>query len=105
MSINNYMNINLLRSGVFSLFIFTVISCGKTQKVNNQATMAAMAVSVTTDTARLELVTGVDTYPGTVVPLNEVELRAEVGGYITRIFVQDGQKVQKGQNIYEIDRS
>lgn len=67
--------------------------------------MAAMPVSVSTDTAGLLIVTGEDIYPGTVVPLNEVELRAEVGGYITRIFIKDGQKVQKGQKLYEIDRS
>jgi membrane fusion protein (multidrug efflux system) len=52
-----------------------------------------------------EDVTGLDTYPGTVVPLKEVELRAEVKGYITAIFVQDGQQVKKGQRLYEIDRS
>ncbi|HSI91144.1 MAG TPA: efflux RND transporter periplasmic adaptor subunit, partial [Adhaeribacter sp.] len=45
------------------------------------------------------------TYPGTVVPLQEVELRAQVTGYITQIFVQDGQKVSKGQKLYEIDRT
>ncbi|MES3017637.1 MAG: efflux RND transporter periplasmic adaptor subunit [Bacteroidota bacterium] len=99
------MNINLLRSGLFSVVILSVISCGKTQKVTNQTTIAATAVSVSTQTATLELVTGEDVYPGTVVPLNEVELRAQVGGYITRVFIQDGQKVQKGQKLYEIDRS
>jgi membrane fusion protein (multidrug efflux system) len=96
---------NLLRAGLFSMAILVIISCGKTQKVNDHAVMAAMPVSVSTDTAKLQLVTGEDTYPGTVVPLNEVELRAEVGGYITKIFVRDGQKVQKGQKLYEVDRS
>ncbi len=99
------MNINLIRSGAFILSLVAIISCGNPQKTNNLAAMAAMPVPVTTDTAGLELVTGEDSYPGTVVPLNEVELRAEVGGYITKIFVQDGQKVQKGQKLYEIDRS
>lgn len=100
------MNIHLLRSGLYSLFLLTLISCGKkTEKVNTQTAMAAMAVPVSTETASLELVTGEDVYPGTVVPLNEVELRAEVGGYITRVFIQDGQKVRKGQKLYEIDRS
>lgn len=43
-------------------------------------------------------------YPGTVVALNETELRAEVSGYITNIFVADGAFVSKGQKLYEIDR-
>jgi membrane fusion protein (multidrug efflux system) len=50
-------------------------------------------------------VTTVDAYPGVVVALNEVELRPQVGGYITGIFVQDGQRVTKGQKLYEIDRT
>jgi membrane fusion protein (multidrug efflux system) len=48
---------------------------------------------------------GTDTYPGTVVALHEVELRPQVSGYITRIFVQDGQPVRQGQQLYEIDRT
>lgn len=43
-------------------------------------------------------------YPGTVVALNETELRAEVSGYITNIYVTDGATVSKGQKLYEIDR-
>lgn len=99
------MNTILLRSGLYTLAIFAIVSCRETQTVKNQSAMAAMPVSVSTDTAQLELVTGADIYPGTVVPLNEVELRAQVGGYITRIFIRDGQSVKKGQKLYEIDRS
>jgi membrane fusion protein (multidrug efflux system) len=40
-----------------------------------------------------------------VVALNEVELRPQVGGYVTAIFVKDGQRVVKGQKLYEIDRT
>src|SRR5690606_4112779 len=35
--------------------------------------------------------------------LNETELRAEVSGYITRIYVADGATVSQGQKLYEID--
>lgn len=98
------MNLKLLRSGLFFLGLLGIISCGDSKKAN-PAAMGAAPVPVSTDTVSLELVTGVDSYPGTVVALNEVELRAEVGGYITNIFVKDGQKVQKGQKLYEIDRS
>jgi membrane fusion protein (multidrug efflux system) len=50
-------------------------------------------------------VVSADTYPATVVPLNEVQLLAEVTGYLTDIYVQDGQKVTKGQKLYAIDRT
>jgi len=60
---------------------------------------------VTTYTVTKEVVTTTDKYPGVVVALNEVQLRAEVGGYITAIYVKDGQTVTKGQRLYEIDRT
>lgn len=60
---------------------------------------------VTTYTVAKEEVSTTDTYPGVVVALNEVDLRAEVGGYITAIYVKDGQRVTKGQKLYEIDRT
>lgn len=45
-----------------------------------------------------------DEYPATVVALNQVDLRAEVSGYITDISVQDGQRVAKGMKLYAVDR-
>ncbi|MFD2999197.1 efflux RND transporter periplasmic adaptor subunit [Pontibacter toksunensis] len=70
-----------------------------------QQNPAAAAVPVNTFTVAEERVTGTDTYPGNVVPLQEVELRPQVSGYITDYYVQDGQRVKKGQRLYEIDRS
>jgi membrane fusion protein (multidrug efflux system) len=46
-----------------------------------------------------------DQYPGTVVALSQVELRAQVSGYITGIYFKEGDHVHKGQRLYEIDRS
>ncbi len=45
-----------------------------------------------------------DQYQGTVVALNTVDLRAQVSGFITGIFFQEGAVVQKGKPLYEIDR-
>jgi len=45
-----------------------------------------------------------DQYQGTVVALNSVELRSEVSGFITGIFFKEGDVVQKGKELYEIDR-
>lgn len=81
-----------------------LVSCGGEQNAQ-QMNPGAAAVPVNTYTVAEESVTGTDTYPGTVVPLNEVELRPQVAGYITNIYVQDGQRVTKGQKLYEIDQS
>lgn len=45
-----------------------------------------------------------DKFPATVVALNQVELRSQVSGFITGIFFQEGEVVQKGKVLYEIDR-
>lgn len=45
-----------------------------------------------------------DNYPATIIPLNQVDLKAQVTGYITGIFFTDGQHVNKGQKLYEIDK-
>ncbi|MCC9137397.1 efflux RND transporter periplasmic adaptor subunit [Pontibacter silvestris] len=82
-----------------------LISCGGEENAQQQMNPASMAVPVTTYHVSEESVTGTDTYPATVVPLKEVELRPQVAGYITNIFVEDGQRVTKGQRLYEIDRT
>lgn len=45
-----------------------------------------------------------DTYPGTIVATDEVQLRSEVSGFITGIYFREGSQVAKGTKLYEIDR-
>ncbi len=97
---NNFYRIKL---GVLVLGSVTLASCGGGQQPAQQG--PPPATPVTTYTVDEQPVTTVDAYPGVVVALNEVELRPQVGGYITGIFVQDGQRVTKGQKLYEIDRT
>lgn len=87
---------------IFSLSVLLLSACGDSQSEQRQA---PAPVSVNAYKVTSEKVTGLDTYPGTVTPLNEVELRPQVSGYITNIYVNDGQKVKKGQKLYEVDRS
>lgn len=44
-----------------------------------------------------------DEYPATVAPLNAVDLRPQVSGYITGIHFKDGDRVRKGQLLYSVD--
>jgi membrane fusion protein, multidrug efflux system len=44
-----------------------------------------------------------DKYPATTEALSQVDLHAEVTGYITGIFFTEGAHVTKGQKLYEID--
>lgn len=98
------MKFNSIKPGILILGAAILASCGNSEKPAQMAAAPA-ATPVSVYTVAEEEVTTVDTYPGVVVALNEVELRAEVGGYVTAIFVKDGQKVTKGQKLYEIDRT
>ncbi|MCW3124548.1 MAG: efflux transporter periplasmic adaptor subunit [Bacteroidetes bacterium] len=61
------------------------------------------AVAVATQEVKLQEASYNDVYPGTVVALNQIELRAQVSGFVTAIFFKDGDHVTKGQQLYSID--
>src|ERR1700743_1562475 len=44
-----------------------------------------------------------DNYPATTQALSQVDLHAQVTGYITGIYFTEGTHVHKGQKLYEID--
>jgi len=96
-------NIQYIKLSVLVLGSITLASCGGGDKAAQQG--PPPATPVTTYTVAEQEVTTTDTYPGVVVALDEVELRPQVGGYITAIYVKDGQKVSKGQKLYEVDRT
>lgn len=100
MKTNHILTALLLGTGLF------LQSCGNKEAGKQGAGpgMQAPATPVTTATVSKEVVTGIRSYPSNVVPLQETEIRAEVSGYITNIYVADGAYVSKGQRLYEIDR-
>jgi RND family efflux transporter MFP subunit len=79
-----------------------VSSCGDKTKQNAAAAIPPTPVNV------IEAKTGeaiyYNNYQGTVSALNSVELRSQIAGFITGIFFTEGDVVQKGKPLYEIDR-
>ena len=61
------------------------------------------AIPVTVTTVHSTNTTYYDEYPATVSALNEINLTAQVTGYVTGIHFQDGAKVKKGQLLYSLD--
>jgi membrane fusion protein (multidrug efflux system) len=43
------------------------------------------------------------TYPATILGVQDVEIRPKVSGFITKIYVKEGQTVNAGQTLFEID--
>jgi len=77
-------------------------ACGGKQQPAQQGPPPAVPVTVAEVTS--SEAPYYDEYPGTVVALNQTEIRAQVTGYITGIHFQDGATVVKGQRLYSIDQ-
>lgn len=82
-------------------FFFSLESCGDKKPAAQQA---PPPTSVAVYTAETGNATYFDSYPATVTPLNEVEIKPQVSGNIIAIHFKDGQHVRKGQPLYEIDQ-
>ncbi len=92
---------NKIQQSIYGFLILLFIaSCGGAKQ-----NAMPPAASVVTDTVELKDPVYYDVYPGNVVALNNVDLNCEVSGFITEIYFQDGQQVQKGQKLYEIEQS
>lgn len=91
----------------YKSYYILIAVLGITIACNNQKPAAPAgppaAVAVTIDTVEQTAAVYHDEYPGTVVALNQTDLRAQVSGYITGIYFRDGDRVQKGQKLYSID--
>ena len=80
--------------------LLTWASCGKPKK-GGPAAMPPTPVYLA-DAKTAEAVY-YDKYQGIVVSVNTVELRSQVPGFVTGIFFKEGDVVQKGKVLYEID--
>jgi RND family efflux transporter MFP subunit len=89
----------LFHAGIIIASVVSIISCGSQPPPPKAPPVAVNVYTVHTGAAVY-----FDSYPATVVPLNQVDLRAQVTGYITSIDFQDGQHVVKGQKLYDIDK-
>lgn len=90
---------NKIRSVSIALIsALLVTSCG------NKAPVQKAPPPVAVNTYEIKKGTAIyyDQYPATIVAVNQVDLRAQVTGYITGIFFKDGQHVNKGQKLYDI---
>lgn len=95
------MRFKLIKTKLAIIAIIVLSACGSKQQ---QQQSPPPAVAVTVEEAASTDAAYYDEYPGTVVALNQTELRAQVTGYVTGIYFKDGDKVKKGQRLYSIDQ-
>ncbi len=94
------MKIRMLQMFFVSACMSLLYACGEKKK-DEKPKPPPTAVNVYE--VKKETAVYYDEFPATVVALNQVELRAQVTGYITGIYFKDGQHVNKGQKLYDID--
>jgi len=87
-----------------SLFIAAaaamMTSCGSNQQQSMQQGAPAIAtMTVTTGNADLE-----NTYPATIKGKTDIDIRPQVTGFITKVHVDEGDHVRKGQVLFTLDQ-
>src|SRR3954468_11021281 len=95
------MKYRLRFTGTTAVLIAALMACGD-KKAPQPPAPPPVAIAVYQ--VQEENATYYDEYPGTITPLNEVEIRPQVSGYITGIYFKDGQHVTKGMKLYSIDQ-
>jgi membrane fusion protein, multidrug efflux system len=95
------MNRSLINIGAIVVGCFALLSCGGKKKGNPANAPTPVNLMVVHYSPAVYY----DEYPGTVVALSQVDIHPEVEGYVTGIFFKEGDHVEKGQKLYEIDKS
>ncbi|MFV9551693.1 efflux RND transporter periplasmic adaptor subunit [Algibacter sp. PT7-4] len=94
--INKYINSVL----IFSTFL-VLLSCGNNNK--NQAATQVPPAPFPIAKLQSKTVTGYTDYPATIEGVVNSDVRAKTSGYIEKVYVDEGQKVRKGQVLFKLE--
>ena len=83
---------------LFTCVAMILVSCGGKQGKPNFGDNEYAVRTITTQASDLETA-----YPATVRGVQDVEIRPKISGFITKLCVQEGQSVKKGQLLFVID--
>jgi membrane fusion protein (multidrug efflux system) len=89
--------IRLTRIMIFASCALTLFSCGNKRQglpTDDEYAVRTLAVS----SASLD-----NTYPATIRGKQDIEIRPKISGFITRLCVDEGSVVRRGQVLFEID--
>ena len=95
------MSLKNLQHYFFAIPLLLAVACGKKDQ---NAMQGPPPVSVVVQQVKISDAAYYEEYPAILKALHEVELRAQVNGYITGIHFTEGDKVKKGQKLYSIDQ-
>lgn len=99
--------ITKLHGGMAAVMAAALLAASCSKGDNQQAQMAMMAQQ-TPAIAVQTVTTGNtdfnDTYPATIKGKTDIDIRPQVSGFITRVHVDEGQRVAKGQLLFTLDQ-
>ncbi|EDM44921.1 multidrug resistance protein, AcrA/AcrE family [unidentified eubacterium SCB49] len=84
-----------------SLFL-ALSSCGNEQS-NAPAAQSAPPAPFPVTQVQQKTVTGYTDYPATIEGIVNSDVRAKTSGYIEKVYVDEGQKVRKGQVLFKLE--
>lgn len=82
----------------------SVCSCGKKQDDNAAAMQQQQVPELAVITASPDTLTLYTSYPATLHGSNDVEIRPQISGFLTKVHVTEGQRVVAGQVLFTIDQ-
>lgn len=88
------------RIAYLALTLALVTACSGNKSQMPQGSNDFAVITVTTTEADLNT-----SYPATIKGQQDIEIRPKIAGHITRLLVDEGAFVRKGQTLFEIDRT
>lgn len=90
----------LYSAGAIFISILLISSCKKSQNQEQQQQIQELStLTVTEENTTLETA-----YPATLHGKNDVEIRPQISGFLTKVHVREGQQVKAGQVLFTIDQ-
>ncbi|MDN3492197.1 efflux RND transporter periplasmic adaptor subunit [Winogradskyella bathintestinalis] len=87
---------------VLGLSVFLIIvSCGNSEQKQSAAEAPPAPFPVTQ--LQTKTVTGYTEYPATIEGVVNSDVRAKTSGYIENVYVDEGEKVKKGQSLFKLE--
>ena len=86
---------------ILGLFL-VIVSCGDKQNATAAPSQAPPAPFPVTQIQTMT-VTGHTEYPATIEGIVNSDVRAKTSGYIEKVYVDEGQKVRKGQTLFRLE--
>ena len=80
--------------------VMTITSCNKNESTQQQAQAPSIGIQKVAS-GHIDLN---NTYPATIKGKTDIDIRPQVSGFITKVHVDEGQHVKKGQTLFTIDQ-